>query len=156
MNMLSLHAALLGAALVASPVMANQFYKWTDEQGVTHYSEEPPPQAAKNAAEVKVQTRTPSGAAAAVEGLQKQREAAAKAMTDAAKDKKTSAGTPPAKADKSQYAERCKQLRANLETMESHGRVSETDEKGEKRALPDEEKNKRMDETKRQIKAFCE
>lgn len=154
--MLSLRVALLGAALLASPVMAGQFYKWTDEQGVTHYSEEPPPQAAKNAAEVKVQTRTPSGTAAAVENLQKQRDASNKAAADAAKGKTTAAGTPPAKADKSQYAERCKQLRANLATMESHGRVSEPDEKGEKRVLSDEEKNKRMDETKRQIKAFCE
>lgn len=154
--MLSLRVALLGAVLLASPVMAGQFYKWTDEQGVTHYSEEPPPHTAKNAAEVKVQTRTPSGTAAAVENLQKQRDAATKAMTDAAKDKKTPADTPPAKADKSQYAERCKQLHTNLETMESHGRVTEMNEKGEKRVLPDEEKNKRMDETKRQIKAFCE
>lgn len=154
MKLLSFHAALLGATLLASPVMAGQFYKWTDEQGVTHYSEEAPPQTAKNAAEVKVQTRTPSGAAAAVENLQKQREATTKAMTEAAaKDKKTSAGTP---ADKSQYAERCKQLRANLETMESHGRISELDAKGEKRILPDEEKNKRMDDTKRQIKAYCD
>jgi hypothetical protein len=40
--------------------------------------------------------------------------------------------------------------------MESHGRVTETDSKGEKRVLTDEEKNKRMDETRRQIKAFCE
>lgn len=153
MKILKLHAALLGMALLASPVMAGQFYKWMDEQGVTHYSENPPPKTAKNSAEVKVQTRAPSGAAAAVDSLQKQRDASAKAMADANKDKKT---TAPAKEDKSQYAERCKQLRANLGTMESHGRVSETDEKGEKRALSEEEKNKRMDETKRQIKAFCE
>lgn len=156
MKILKLHAALLGVALLASPVMAGQFYKWTDEQGVTHYSEEPPPKSAKNAAEVKVQTRTPSGAAAAEENLQKQREAATKAMADANKDKKSPAPTPSDKADKSQYAERCKQLKANLDTMESHGRVSEMDEKGEKRVLPEEEKTKRMDETKRQIKAFCE
>jgi hypothetical protein len=40
--------------------------------------------------------------------------------------------------------------------MESHGRVSEMSSKGEKRFLTDEEKNKRMDETRRQIKAFCQ
>lgn len=156
MKILKLHAALLGMALLASPVMAGQFYKWTDEQGVTHYSEDPPPKTAKNSAEVKVQTRKPSGAVAAEENLQKQREASGKTTADAAKDKKPAPGTSPAKTDKAQYAEKCKQYRSNLEAMEAHGRVSETNDKGEKRALTDEEKNQRMDETKRQIKAFCE
>lgn len=144
-------AALFGA-LLAAPVMAAQFYKWSDEQGVTHYSESPPPETAKGATEVKVQTRTPSGSEAAVENLQKQREAATKSLTDAEK-KKTSAS--PVKTDKSEYAERCKKLQANLATLENSGRVSEPDDKGEKRYLTDEEKNKRMDDTRRQIKAYC-
>lgn len=144
-------AALFGA-LLAAPVMAAQFYKWTDEQGVTHYSESPPPETAKGATEVKVQTRTPSGSEAAVENLQKQREAATKSLTDAEK-KKTPAS--PVKTDKSEYAERCKKLQANLATLENSGRVSEPDDKGEKRYLTDEEKNKRMDDTRRQIKAYC-
>lgn len=147
-------AALFGA-LLATPVMAAQFYKWSDEQGVTHYSESPPPETAKGATEVKVQTRTPSGSEAAVENLQKQREAATKSLTDAEK-KKTPGKTSPAKADKSEYAERCKKLQANLATMESSGRVSEPDENGEKRYLTEEEKNKRMDDTRRQIKAYCD
>ena len=135
--------------------MAGQFYKWTDEQGVTHYSEAPPPKTAKNPAQINIQTRTPSGAADAEKSLQKQREASSKAFADATKDKKSA---PPvlANADKSPYAERCKQYRGNLEAMEAHGQVSETNDKGEKRALSDEEKNQRMDETRRQIKAFCE
>lgn len=153
MNKLTI-AALLGA-LLATPALAGQFYKWTDEQGVTHYTQDPPPSTAKGTAEVKVQTRAPSGTEAAIQNLQKQREAATKAMTEGQKDKEQ-ASTAPAKADKAQYADRCKKLKANLETMESHGRVTELDEKGEKRVLPEEEKAKRIDDTKRQIKAFCD
>ncbi len=146
-------AALLGS-LLAAPVMAAQFYKWTDEKGATHYSESPPPATAKGATEIKVQTRTPSGSGSAVESLQKQRETTRKNLSE-----KTKAGATDAaatKVDKSEYAERCKQYRSNLEAMESHGRVSEMSSKGEKRFLTDEEKNKRMDETRRQIKAFCQ
>lgn len=147
-------AALFGA-LLATPVMAAQYYKWIDDQGVTHYTETPPPETAKGATEVKVQTRTPSGAEAAVENLQKQREAATKSLTDAEK-KKTPEKTSPSKADKAANAERCKKLQANLVIMETNGRVSELDEKGEKRYLTEEEKTKRMDDARKQIKVLCE
>lgn len=153
MNKLTI-AALL-SALLATPALADQFYKWTDAQGVTHYTQDPPPSTAKGTAEVKVQTRAPSGTEAAIQNLQKQREAATKAMAEGKKDKEQE-NAAPAKADKAQYAERCKKLKSDLETMESHGRVTETNDKGEKRVLPDEEKTKRMDETRRQIKAFCD
>lgn len=148
-------AALLGS-LLAAPVMAAQFYKWTDENGVTHYSENPPPATAKSATEVKVQTRLPSGADAATQSLQKQRESSSKANADATKGKQGNTTTAPAKEDASKNAERCKRSRENLAAMEEHGRVSETDDKGEKRVLSDEEKNQRMDEARRLIKAFCE
>jgi hypothetical protein len=38
-------AALLAALIVAAPATAaaQQFYKWVDDQGVTHYGEKPPP-----------------------------------------------------------------------------------------------------------------
>ena len=147
-------AALFGA-LLATPVMAAQYYKWIDDQGVTHYTETPPPETAKGATEVKVQTRTPSGAEAAVENLQKQREAATKSLTDAEK-KKTPEKTSPSKADKAANAERCKKLQANLVIMETNGRVSELVEKGEKRYLTEEEKTKRMDDARKQIKVLCE
>lgn len=154
MKTLTMTAALLGA-LFATPVLAAQYHKWTDENGLTHYSDTPPPVTAKNTAEVKVQTKLPSGSATATEQLQKQREAASKNLSDQNKTTAQEASTA-AKVDKSEYAERCQQYKSNLEAMESHGRVTETDSKGEKRVLTDDEKNKRMDETRRQIKAFCE
>lgn len=145
--------ALLGA-LLAAPAMAAQFYKWTDENGVTHYSETPPPDSVKSSTAIKVPSRQPSGAETAAQNLQKQREAAIKALDEAGKK----GATAPAagKDNKEQYAERCKQLKANLAVMESSGRVSEKDDKGEKRILTEEEKAKRIEDTRRQIKAFCE
>ncbi|MFP5430518.1 MAG: DUF4124 domain-containing protein [Gammaproteobacteria bacterium] len=147
--------ALLGA-LLAAPAMAAQFYKWTDENGVTHYSEAPPPESVKGSTAIKVPSRQPSGAETAAQNLQKQREAALKALDEAGKKGASTTAPAAAKDNKEQYAERCKQLKANLAVMENSGRVSEKDDKGEKRFLTEEEKTKRLEDTRRQIKAFCE
>lgn len=155
-------AALLALALGAPAAEAAKFYKWTDELGATHYTAEPPPAGAK-ASEVRIKTssvtdaeeaqKAPAagtaapaagGKAAPAKGKDKPKE-----QKDA-KDPKDDGKTPE------QYAEKCKGLRANLKAMEEHARVKEMTESGEPRVLTDEEKNARLDETRREIKAFCE
>jgi hypothetical protein len=58
--------------------------------------------------------------------------------------------------NKAEYAERCKQYESN---SGGHGIAWQSDGNGAAKeksdVLTDEEKNKRMDETRRQIKAFC-
>jgi hypothetical protein len=144
-------AVLLG--MLAHPAWAaEQFYKWTDEQGVTHYSADPPPKSATSTSEVKVSTRLPSDGEDAPPAAPKQdapdRKDGDKKAADA--DKPATGKVPP------QYAERCKTLQSNLQTMQEHGRVKTTDDKGEVRVLSDEEKQKELDDTQRQIKAFCQ
>lgn len=161
-------AAAIALALSATPALAAKFYKWTDANGVTHYSADPPPAEAKTkASEVRVKSRrsaeepvaeggspgqngTPvaaPGGTAPAKGKEagKSRDEAG----DKEKDKK-----PAAASDR--YAEKCKQLRSNLQAMEEHGRVKEADDKGNVRVLTDEEKQERLDATQRQIKAFCQ
>lgn len=149
----------LASLAMTGPAFAAKYFKWVDSKGVTHYSETPPPSDATETSQVRVQTRLPSDSESAVERLQKQRAEALKG-TSAAPGSTPAAGNTPAtdapKADKSQYAERCKQLRANLEVLQNSARIREENEKGEVRALTDEEKKQRMDDTQRQIKAFCE
>lgn len=156
MKMTKTLAAFSAAFLLSSAASAAQFYKWTDEQGVTHYSEEAPPSSASKASEVKVRTKLPSGSSAAAAGTAK----AAADVNKAApkKDEKAGAKKTPDSEKKSpeQYAEKCKTLKENLEAMQSHGRVRETTADGTVHALSEEEKQQRMDETQRQIKAFCE
>ncbi|MDQ8038379.1 MAG: DUF4124 domain-containing protein [Pedobacter sp.] len=160
MKMTSTLAALLATFLLTGTVEAAQFYKWTDEQGVTHYTESPPPASAGKASEVKVRTKLPSGAREAAENSKKA--ATPEAGKGKAADKKDDKAAAPAKntaenkETPEQYAEKCKTLKANLDAMQSHGRVRETDAEGNVRALSDEEKQKRMDETQREIKAYCE
>ena len=54
-------AVLLGGLSLSTGAAADQFYKWTDAQGVTHYSADPPPKSATSTSEVKVSTKVPSG-----------------------------------------------------------------------------------------------
>lgn len=144
-------AALIALALGASTAEAAKFYKWVDEHGTTQYTAAPPPAGAKSS-EVRVQVKpgsaTPATPAAAAAPGKAKADDKAKAK---GQEQKADAGKGP-----EQYAEKCKGLRANLQAMEEHGRVKEMTESGEARVLTDEEKNARLDETRREIKAFCE
>lgn len=160
-------AAAIALAFSATPALAAKFYKWVDANGVTHYTAEPPPADAKaKAGQVRVSgpraTETEEPAADGTAGAATPAPGAAAAPSrpadaakakgeagDKEKDKKPAAGNE-------RYAEKCKRLRSDLQAMEEHARVKESDDKGNVRVLTDEEKNERMDATQRQIKAFCE
>lgn len=145
-------AGLLAISGISLHATAAQVYKWTDSEGVTHYSENPPPSNAQESSTIKVKTRLPEGYDQAQENRQK----ALDAQKEKAKQAATSATNSPKTADKSQNKERCVALRANLETMTTNPRVRVQDEKtGEIRVLPDEEKNKQMAETRNRIKEEC-
>ena len=52
LNIVLIHTAL-SAVLLSSPVaFAQQFYKWVDSKGSTHYTTTPPPKNAKKTAKV--------------------------------------------------------------------------------------------------------
>ena len=144
-------AACFCALLVSAVASAEQFYKWIDAQGTTHYTEDPPPPSATNSSEVRVSTRQPSGSDAAPPAP------AAKNSNKTDNDKKAktdSSKNNAAVADKD--PERCKILQDNLQAMQSHGRVKMTDANGEVRVLSDDEKQQQMDSTQKQIKTFCD
>ncbi|MEG3191908.1 DUF4124 domain-containing protein [Lysobacter sp. D1-1-M9] len=58
-------AALALAALAAAPVSAEDIYQWKDANGVTHYSDSPPPEGA-----YQNRTITSAGASAAAESVE--------------------------------------------------------------------------------------
>jgi hypothetical protein len=146
-------AAFLGTLLLASPVMAD-IYKWKDARGVTNYSAEPPANAT-DVVRVKVSGKMPSDSEAAVQNLEKQREDTKKAQEKEAKKPATPASTADKKTPE-KYTERCKQYQDNMKTMQEHAQIRVTENNGEVRTLTDEEKQAKMDETQRQMKAFCE
>lgn len=156
----------LAIALATVPAQAaSKFYKWTDEQGVTHYTIDPPPATAKASSEVKVrQPYTSADAPAAPADSKPAGGGGAAGKDDKAKgkdkekdkEKDKDKAKKDDKAGDERYAERCEKLRADLQTIQEHARVRVTDTSGEARTLSDEEKTAKQDEIQRQIKAFCE
>ncbi|HET8731402.1 MAG TPA: DUF4124 domain-containing protein [Moraxellaceae bacterium] len=158
--------AVLALALGASTAEAAKFYKWTDAEGVTHYSADPPPEGKAKASEIRVKTAPAADSTQASDttaGSQDGKAKGADASKDKSKDKAKgdkksddqsakAAGKEPAK-----YAEKCKQLHSDLDTLQEHTRVRQRDATtGEERFMTDDEKSSRLDDTQRQIKAYCE
>ncbi|PTQ88217.1 DUF4124 domain-containing protein [Agitococcus lubricus] len=140
----------------------DQFFKWVDEKGVTHYSQSPPDDTTKLKTQtVNVSTRVPSDSANAITNLEKQRSAAKAKLDEDKKDSKEGVkkvGEKMAANDApEQYKERCAKLKQDASALsDKGGRIRIQDEKGEVRTLSEEERTSKLDETNRSIKAFCE
>lgn len=152
----------LNALLIATPASAaEKFYKWTDEKGVTHYSIDPPPKEVGNASSVKISTKhsAVTGADDTESAGSEKASAGGKENKDGKDAKSDKEKTSAAKSDKKapdQYADKCKQLQSNLQVLKDHGQAREKNEKGEIVVLDDTEKQNRLDDTQRQMKAFCQ
>lgn len=149
MNRHLLLCALLGAAALAH---AERVYKWTDAQGVTHYSDSPPPAEAQN-----VQTVRVSGG---------DRPHADQPAADAAGDK-ADPTKPPAKAEPpananvadtpENRAKNCATARSNLEMLESKFPLSMPNKDGKQEALADDKRRQAaIADTRAQIAQYCQ
>ncbi|HET19113.1 MAG TPA: DUF4124 domain-containing protein [Chromatiales bacterium] len=135
--------ALLLAALSAPSQAA--IYKWVDEKGVTHFTEQPP---ASGQGE-KVQPRVYAPATPAAPSAGKDTEAAEPKVEQAAP--KSVLTVPP-----EQMAEQCQQARQRLLQLESSPRILYRGEDGEMTRATEEERQRMMDEERKRIELYCE
>jgi thiol:disulfide interchange protein len=140
----------LSALFILAPVQAGAIYKWVDQEGITHYDEQPPVNVKYTT--VKTYGSHPSGAKAATEQAETQREnqsEAGKKGVDYEHNKKISEENAKV------AAENCKNAQDNLKTMEENARVRILDEKGEYRYLTEEEKQSQMKQAQDVIEKNC-
>lgn len=133
---------LVVALLMAvCPLAFGQAYKWKDAQGVTHYSDSPPP------AGTKVEKIKTSGVVIPPAG----NPAPAAASTTAAKPAPAGAvaDTP------ANRAKLCDQLRKNAETLAKEKVVSVDDGKGGSRNLDDAGRARQVETTQAQMTLYC-
>jgi hypothetical protein len=162
-KMISVLSILAITLLSASIVSANEeggIYKWVDERGVTNYSETPPDAKGANAKaqSININRYVPRGSENAVKQLEQQRTEKAKAEKSAKENKegvKKTGKSADVNKSPADYKEKCANLKQNLEFLGT-GNASVKEGDGELRKLNSEEITKRTDETKREIKAFCE
>ncbi len=144
-----LAAAFLTACACAPAHTA--MYRWVDENGVTVYSQTPPP--SSNAVKVKKE-RAPSDedAAAASKRLEQQREQAFD-EEEARKESKAEQETK-ARAE-SKRAANCEAARANLENFKNLGRRMVRTPDGSVLRLSEEQVEMEIEKTQMQIEEYC-
>jgi hypothetical protein len=140
------------AITLASGAMANEIYKFTDENGNVHYGDRPSGQASEQVLAM-TYTRTNSGS------LQKRVQAQADANTarEEARAEADAAEKEAAEkeADAAEQARKCERSRTRLETYLQSRRLYRTDASGERVYLDDEQRQEARQKAEEQVAEFC-
>jgi hypothetical protein len=132
-----MRAVLLALALLTATgaAHAQQYYKWKDADGVTHYSKTPPPEGTQaDRMAVKADAPTPVTPPAAEAGA---------------------AATPPGTVAQRRSAG-CETARSNLSTLENNTYVSiDKDGDGKPELLTVQEHQAQVDRAREQVRALC-
>ena len=131
----ALSLAALFFTLTINVASADDYFKWVDDQGVTHYSEKPP----KNKVTIKGSTQTGHSAPITYNPVK-------------------TVETLPAPAKKPQNLKdplRCKAAKSNLESIRNSSRIKVKGENGEFRYLSQDAIAKRKKEAIKAAKESC-
>ena len=141
------------SALALNAAAGEDFYKWVDDKGVTHYSQSPPETTGKSAIQtINVRTRIPHDSEQAIADLEKKRADSLKGKDDAAKKKGD--GKSTAASEKELNKANCPQWKQDLDVLQKSN-VSEDDGKGNVKVMSEEDKKKRIELTQKYIKDYC-
>ncbi|WP_036304289.1 DUF4124 domain-containing protein [Methylotenera sp. L2L1] len=165
---------LLVLCLAIVPLMANaEIYKWKDKDGVTRYSDIPPPSNIKQESIRGKKVTKPTGQAplAPVEGdiatslnrnkaPEKAKESSA-SQEDAAKKRAQDAEAQKATDQQKQAElkvkqENCAAARKNLVTYTTGGRISRINEQGEREYLGDDDLSQGKADSQKDVDAYCD
>ncbi|KAF1006681.1 MAG: hypothetical protein GAK28_02355 [Luteibacter sp.] len=129
--------------IVATPLAFAQAYKWKDAQGVTHFTDAPPP------GKTKYETiKTPASDAAP---------AASQANTQAAPTEQADAATKGGTQDTpSNRAKLCDQLRKNAEILHNEKVVTMDDGKGGTKQVDDATRQAELKKNQAQTTLYCD
>lgn len=133
--------------VVCSPAAAQQYYRWMDENGTMHFSENPPPsevQATQEEIPRTALTRGPSAAAVADE------ETAETATTATAAQEVNR--TPGSTTNE----EMCERIRANIQTLTNSPQIRRVDpDTGEVRMMDNTEHEEELERTRNLEQQYC-
>lgn len=145
-------AATFMLACVCSGGTNAAMYRWVDENGVTVYSQTPPP----SAPAVRIQKQpgpSPEDEAAARQRLQQQVEQSFDAKED---QKQAETERSAEEGERGQRAEACAAARQNLQTMENLGRRFLRTADGELTRPSEDEVAMRIRTAQEQIEEYCD
>jgi hypothetical protein len=136
---------------VSGIALANDIYKWTDEDGNVHYGDRPT--GVQSEERVAVSSR-PTDPAAVQARIDARRERAA-----AAKDEEVAEPQGPSEeelqAQAKERAERCETYKARLQKFVTSRRLYRHDENGERVYLDEEEAQAARERVENQVEEYC-
>lgn len=142
---------LVTASWLAGPAQAaKDYYKWTDENGVTHYSARKPYN--RDAEVVSVAT----GQSTPVQAAPSEGEDSTAGTGNAGTDGSSGSPSPGQSQEQTlKDPERCKAARSNLEVLRTNAKVRMQSENGEIHHLSEEEKEKKVQEFQQAVEESC-
>jgi type IV secretory pathway VirB10-like protein len=142
----------IAAALAFAPLAGAQLYKYTDKDGKTVYTDQPPPTVqAKPIAAPPPPPPAPAPAKAATGN-----KSAVERDKEAEKGREQAQKKEDEAAKKAQQAEqRCNQARTTLQQYSAGGRLMKYNEKGEREYMSDEEIAKGRVSAQREVDEAC-
>jgi len=137
--------------LISAPLVHGAVYKWQDEQGITHFSDAPPP---GRRFEIVPQPRLPPADPEAARRLEELLQSQKQAEEDQQKKKQEQM---EAKEEEAARADTCRQAKERLTVLESRpgSRIKITEPDGTQRRLTEEERQTRLAEAQKQIADSC-
>ena len=149
------HLFLIALVALSSTATYAGVYKWTDEDGKTHYSQSRP-EAGITSESLRLHGRKPQDSSKEYALDPDKKETASKEV-EPKKDEQQAAeqknDEPKLSAKQSKAA--CLSARKNLAQMKSSGRVRQKDAKGNISYLSDKQKQDQMKQAQKIIKKFC-
>lgn len=147
----------LALALVALTAQADGIYKWTDENGVTHFGSQPPQKE-----EVEVVKKPKSERMKQWQTQQLALEAGKEAEEPTSEERNAAAAPQEpeqeqalTKAQQAVRAQRCRMAQSNLQELTTHSRVRELGPDGKMRVLGEEERQQRITRARETIENNC-
>lgn len=151
MSRFSLFLSLTLLAL-SSIAVAEKFYKWVDENGVTHYDARPPQ--GMSATEVDTRTNASSSQNQEIEALNARREAASEARK--ANQEKAEEAQRLAEKPDDINQERCEKHKKNLDTLTNKPTVRRKNpDTGEMEVITQDVRDKMIEDAKKALE-MCE
>lgn len=137
-------AALTTAMALAPAAIGQPVYKWVDDNGVTHYAQQPPAHGEAQLIDPADSPRPPAEPQSDDDTA-----AADDASTDAASDDSDDSELP------SNMSEYCQQMRERAETLAGDAPLQIRQDDGNLQKLSDEQRAERLEQTRSQIDQHC-
>lgn len=135
----------LTLGLFSSLATAEQMYRWIDDQGIPQFGQQPPQ--SRSYQRVDLVSAPPPGGTL--------RAAASLAEPEVPSAEPSQGQTANDKAMQAQRQEQCRQLQANLRTLETNPRLSRTNDAGEVERIGEDERQALIKQAKTDLESDC-